>query len=227
MSLGDKNKCKNKEGKLVDSIILRYETNYDEIIFEAPSIINASVEYELPETVEQKINRVSYKADQQNATIESLVSTTENIKDNIENLGDNINNLDKELTDTTNQLLTLSTTVTQNNQQVTTEIRQILNNLDEGVQTVKNKLVTIDINGLHVATNISAVETLINNDGFKILSNNQTLAFIGYDENLGKTVARMDNLTVTSYLVSGYHRQEKFNIDGEERTGWFFVGEVD
>ena len=135
--------------------------------------------------------------------------------------------MDKELTDTTNQLLTLSTTVTQNNQQVTTEIQQILNNFDEGVQTVKNELVIIDINGIHVATNISAIQTLINNDSFKILSNDEILAFIGYDTNLGKTVARMDNLTVTSYLVSGYHRQEKFNIDGEERTGWFFVGESD
>ena len=45
LSLGDKIKFKNKEGNLVDSVILRYETNYDEITFEAPSIINASVDY--------------------------------------------------------------------------------------------------------------------------------------------------------------------------------------
>lgn len=58
LSLGDKIKFKNKEGELVDSVILRYETNYDEITFEAPSIISASVEYTLPETNEQKIDKV-------------------------------------------------------------------------------------------------------------------------------------------------------------------------
>ena len=220
LTLGDKIKFKNKDGELVDSIILRYETSYDEITFEAPSITNASVDYELPETVEQKINRVSYKANQQNATIESLASTTENIKDNI-------NNLDKELTDTTNQLLTLSSTVTQNNQSVQTQINQINTNLENGVERVKNTLVTIDINGIQVSTNLSKVSTLITNDSFKIIPVNnpdEPLAFFGYDETEGRSKSEMDNLTVKNYLTAGYHRQEKFEPDGEKRTGWFYVG---
>lgn len=218
LSLGDKIKFKNKEGKLVDSIILRYETNYDEIIFEAPSIINASVDYELPETVEQKINRVSYKADQQNATIESLASTTENIKDNI-------SNLDEELTDTTNQLLTLSSTVTQNNQSVQTQINQINTNLENGVERVKNTLVTIDINGIQVATNLSKVTSVMQSNKFAIQDNTGTdLIFVGYDEVEKRSKAEMDNLTVKNYFVAGYHRQETFEIDGEKRTGWFYVG---
>lgn len=64
LSLGDKIKFKNKNGELVDSLILRYETNYDEITFEAPSIISASVEYTLPETDEQKIDRVGIEVNQ-------------------------------------------------------------------------------------------------------------------------------------------------------------------
>lgn len=64
LSLGDKIKFKNKEGKLVDSVILRYETNYDEITLEAPSIISASVEYTLPETDEQKIAKVGIEVNQ-------------------------------------------------------------------------------------------------------------------------------------------------------------------
>lgn len=58
LTLGDKIKFKNKDGKLIDSIILRYETRYDEITFEAPSIISASVEYTLPETTDQKLDKV-------------------------------------------------------------------------------------------------------------------------------------------------------------------------
>ena len=218
LTLGDKIKFKNKDGELVDSVILRYETNYDEIIFEAPSITNASVDYELPETVEQKINRVSYKANQQNATIESLASTTENIKDNI-------NNLDKELTDTANQLLTLSSTVTQNNQSVQTQINQINTNLENGVERVKNTLVTIDINGIQVATNLSKVTSIMQNNKFAIQDNAGTdLIFIGYDEVEKRSKAEMDNLTVKNYFTAGYHRQETFEIDVEERTGWFYVG---
>lgn len=69
LTLGDKIKFKNKDGKLVDSIILRYETSYDEITFEAPSIINASVEYNLPETAEKIAQRASIEINKANAEI--------------------------------------------------------------------------------------------------------------------------------------------------------------
>ena len=72
LSLGDKIKFKNKEGKLVDSVILRYETNYDEITLEAPSIISASVQYTLPETDEQKLDKVGIEVNQALKTIELL-----------------------------------------------------------------------------------------------------------------------------------------------------------
>ena len=65
------------------------------------------------------------------------------------------------------------------------------------------------------------------NNKFVILDNSDTeLTFIGYDENLGYSVSRMDNLTVTNYLTAGYHRQQKFDINGENRTGWFYTGGV-
>ena len=69
LSLGDKIQFKNKEGQLVNSLILRYETDYDEITFEAPSIINASVEYSLPETAEKIAQRASIEINKANAEI--------------------------------------------------------------------------------------------------------------------------------------------------------------
>ena len=72
LSLGDKIKFKNKEGKLVDSIILRYETNYDEITLEAPSIISASVDYELPETPETTSKKALFKVDQALGEIDAI-----------------------------------------------------------------------------------------------------------------------------------------------------------
>ena len=79
LSLGDKIKFKNKEGKLVDSIILRYETNYDEVVLEAPSIINASVDYELPETLETATKKALFKIDQANGEIELIAKATEEL----------------------------------------------------------------------------------------------------------------------------------------------------
>lgn len=72
LNLGDKIKFKTKEGKLVDSIILRYETNYDEIILEAPSIISASVDYELPETPETTSKKALFKVDQALGEIDAI-----------------------------------------------------------------------------------------------------------------------------------------------------------
>lgn len=72
LSLGDKIQFRNKKGELINSLILRYETSYDEITFEAPSIINASIDYTLPETTEQKINKVGIKVDQAEKEIELL-----------------------------------------------------------------------------------------------------------------------------------------------------------
>lgn len=72
LSLGDKIQFRNKKGELINSLILRYETSYDEITFEAPSIINASIDYTLPETTEQKVNKVGIKVDQAEKEIELL-----------------------------------------------------------------------------------------------------------------------------------------------------------
>ena len=63
------------------------------------------------------------------------------------------------------------------------------------------------------------------NNKFAIKDNSGTyLAYFGYDETEGRSKAEMDNLTVTNYFVAGYHRTEKFDIDVEQRTGWFYVG---
>ena len=90
--------------------------------------------------------------------------------------------------------------------------------------TLKNQLVTIDVNGIAVSTNTSAIKTIMNNDRFAIKSGDIEAFYVGYDENLKKSVSRMNDLTITDYFTAGYHRQEKFEIDGEKRTGWFYVG---
>lgn len=99
LTLGDKIKFKNKEGKLVDSIILRYETNYDEMILEAPSIISASVEYELPETPEEISKKALVKVDQANGEIELIAKTTEELKTKTAQLRLDVDTIEGQISD--------------------------------------------------------------------------------------------------------------------------------
>lgn len=105
---------------------------------------------------------------------------------------------------------------------LTDDIADINNN---GVNKLKNTLVTIDTNGINVSTNLSKISTIMTNNTFAIKDNaDNYLAYFGYDETEGKSKSEMDNLTVTNYFVAGYHRTEKFEINSEQRTGWFYVG---
>ena len=99
LTLGDKIKFKNKEGKLVDSVILRYETNYDEMILEAPSIINASVEYELPETPEETSKKALAKVDQANGEIELIAKATEELETKTAKLRLDVDTIEGQISD--------------------------------------------------------------------------------------------------------------------------------
>lgn len=99
LSLGDKIKFKNKEGKLVDSIILRYETNYDEVVLEAPSIINASIEYELPETPEETSKKALVKVDQANGEIELIAKATEKLETKTAQLRLDVDTIEGQISD--------------------------------------------------------------------------------------------------------------------------------
>ena len=99
LTLGDKIKFKNKEGKLVDSIILRYETNYDEVVLEAPSIINASIEYELPETPEEISKKALVKVDQANGEIELIAKATEELNSKTAQLRLDVDKIEGEITE--------------------------------------------------------------------------------------------------------------------------------
>lgn len=99
LSLGDKIKFKNKDGELVDSVILRYETNYDEVVLEAPSIINASVEYELPETPEETSKKALVKVDQAAGEIELIAKATEELETKTAQLRLDVDTIEGQISD--------------------------------------------------------------------------------------------------------------------------------
>ena len=168
-------------------------------------------DYSKADKTDRRINQAYAMVDKQNNTITNFVSqVTEQQELNDERI--------LELTQRTN---TVEQTLTST--QATIEVMQ--QDIIDGQETLHNNLVTIDINGINVSTNLSAISTLITNEKFIIKSGDTTLAFFGYDETTGSTKAEMDNLTVTNYFISGYHRTEKMEVSGEHRTGVFYIGE--
>lgn len=73
LTCGDRIKFRNREGNLVNSIILRYSHENTEINLEAPSIIKSTVNYENPKKEIDLIKQTEYKVDQQNQKIDEVV----------------------------------------------------------------------------------------------------------------------------------------------------------
>lgn len=172
LSLGDKIKFKNKEGNLVDSIVLRYETNYDEMTFEAPSIINASVDYELPETPETISKKAMIKVDQ--ATGE-ILSQVEDVREDIN--GDNgllqrVNVVENKQTATDLTINIISKNIDKTNG----EIREI---------TTTNGY-TFNSDGMHISSSDNEFNAIHNSKGAYYRDGNTVLTQFTKDNTITK-----------------------------------------
>lgn len=217
----------------IETMILRINgksPNSVESLMSAPAIIDSAVDY-VDNTADLNNILRNYRIviDRHEGTITQIASETSTINNKLNENSNQINTIATQVTQNAESVTTsiqqLTKTVETNNSNLQTGIDNINNSLANGVETLKNTLVTIDINGISVSTNLSAISTLMSNDKFSINKNNgEELFFVGYDYDLQKTVSRIDNLTVTTYLTSGYHRTEGVIIDGEYRSCDFYVG---
>lgn len=167
-------------------------------------------DYTKADKTDKKIKQAYIIVDKQNQTINSVVQDIGALSDTINSQGE--------------QIEALGTRITQTTDNITATVTSIQDTLDNGVNLVKTTAVIVDNSGLTVATDTSKTTTKMTSDKFAVTSGGVDLAFFGYDETEGRSKAEMDNLTVKNYLTAGYHRQEKFEPDGEKRTGWFYVG---
>lgn len=179
-------------------------------------------DYSKSDKDDRRVNQAYIIVDKQNQNITSLTNKVSENEIAVNSLTTKVIQNEKAVVTSIEEL---TKTVETNNSNLQTGIDNINNSLANGVETLKNTLVTIDINGISVTTNTSAISTLLSNDRFSIKTKSgEELFFVGYDYDLQKTVSRIDNLTVTTYLTSGYHRTEGVIIDGEYRSCDFYVG---
>ena len=220
LKLGNKIRVYTSDTDYFDTYVLKHKFEYDGAFastIESPALTEQEIKTKQDISLGKALTNVQIDLDKQKERITSTVTTTNALQDSVSNLSETVQ-------EQANQMQTLSTTLTQTNQSLQAEVNQINESLENGVSNLKNKLVTIDINGIAVSTNTSAIKAIMNNDRFAIKNGNTEAFYVGYDENLKKSVSRMNDLTITDYFTAGYHRQEKFEINGEQRTGWFYVG---
>ena len=223
VELGD---LANVDGK--ESIVLRYNLKSPKGLnstLEAPSIIDSVVEYvDNSNSINNRLSRTEYTVDKANKRIDSVVQTQEKLEDDVIELGTKYTQTDK---DFQFKITSLDNKINSNNQNLQDEINGINSSLTDGVKTLKNALVTININGIQVSTNTSKVVSIMQNNKFAIQDTaGNDLIFVGYDEEEQRSKAEMDNLTVKNYFTAGWHRIEGFKDEetNENRTGWFYVG---
>ena len=87
LTCGDLVKFKRKDGVLVNSIILRYKHNFDNITLQAPSIIKATVNYLMPESAIDIAKRTEFIVDKQNQEIQLLASKVVPVSNEIKDVG--------------------------------------------------------------------------------------------------------------------------------------------
>ena len=176
-------------------------------------------------TEEQRIKKVSTKVDNIEGRVTILAEETDDMQNQIASLNITADSIQSNVSDLGGVVESLQTSTQQ-------QINVITKRLEDGVTLVKTTSVTIDSDGLEVTATGSKTSTSMTPSAFEIKSKDgesgNRLAFIGYeyDEQTqsGQTKAEMDYLKVKTYFISGYHRTEGVEIDGEYRTCDFYIG---
>ena len=92
---GDAIKFRNKNGDLIESIVLKIDTDYDNITLSAPSIADATIDYQVIDT-EEKIRRAEIIANQATAEVQIITNqVTElgtTVESNYQDLSENFDN---------------------------------------------------------------------------------------------------------------------------------------
>ena len=105
-----------------------------------------------------------------------------------------------------------------------TEIQRIVDGTGvDGVKvsSVESMSGTFDINGMHYEKSGANTKSTINEVGLNVVktANDEELLFSGYDNDLGKSVVRSENLLIRRYLVIG----ENSRIQDYETGGGVFL----
>ena len=138
------------------------------------------------------------------------------IQQSVSELSSTVNGNTGAITRISNQVQNIQTSTSQ-------QINIINEQLVNGVEKVKTRTgFTFDDEGMSI-TKGEQFKNLNTDRNVQIISNGKEISFMGYDDNLKKTVARVPELESERATI-GVHRTEVLIRNGKKRTAGFYVG---
>lgn len=190
--------------------------------------------YAYESDLDKRIRNAEFRVNKAEGIINAVVNEQSNqsaklsqLEINSDMISEQVSSMQTTVDETSGQVTELEQTVRQNITSTNTQFETINKTLTDGVEKVVNDLVTIDNRGLEVSTSEDEFKALLSNKAVEISDSYKEIAFFGYDEDLQKTIARIEELE-TRKMTSGNHRCEPFQDEEtfEPRSGWFYVGGV-
>ena len=202
LTCGDRIKFRNREGNLVNSIILRYSHENTEINLEAPSIIKSTVNYENPKKEIDLIKQTEYNVDQQNQIIASVVRNVTTQNNKISQVQQTVNELNSKIGDIAD--------ITVSNETSDALLNFTDINLSEPIRIQIHPIQT-DISYLYPRENLYPSDTLY--------LKSRTLRFIRtYVENGVTETENIDYEIPTDLLYYDENNYDEFILDYDSQT---------
>ena len=129
LECGDLIQIRNKEGQLIDSIVLRLSYEETNIKLEAPSIISATVTYQNPPSAYDIAKQTQIIVDKQNQTITSIIANVDENGEQISQVQNSVEGLNISITDIENDVHNLSTNLSITAEGLEAKINKSGNNL--------------------------------------------------------------------------------------------------
>ena len=162
-------------------------------------------------------------ATKDNDTIQVISGQVTTIINNNAYIQQNVAEL-QELVDTNgNSIGTLSNQVTTLQSATSLQINAINTQLENGVEKLKNSLVTINANGINTSKTGETFNTQITNKTFEVKDGTTRMGFMGFDTTKQKMLVEFPEMT-TRRLTFANHTTESITEDGENWSAFFYNG---
>lgn len=201
LECGDLIQVKNKEGQLVDTIVLRISYEETEIKLEAPSTISATVTYQNPPSSYDIAKLTQINVDKQNQTIEAVISQVEDNTEHLTRIDQNINEVSITVSETQKNVESQQDDISNLNSSIANtnnELNNIKNDVSNTSDLVNDMKYSFTTDSLNIKSSNDPVNSAFDNKGVRVY-NYTTLKSVLNDKGSG-----FDDLIVTNTAQIGY-----------------------
>ena len=201
LECGDLIQVRNKEGQLVDTIVLRISYEETNIKLEAPSTISATVTYQNPPSSYDIAKLTQINVDKQNQTIEAVVTQVENNTEHLTRIDQNINEVSITISETQKNVEAQQDDISNLNSNIANtnnELNNIKNDVSNTNDLVNDMKYTFTTDELKIQSTNDPINSALDNQGIRVY-NYTTLKSVLNDKGSG-----FDDLIVTNTAQIAY-----------------------